>query len=168
MSVVKTLSNIRTTLKNALIKRNCNICYTTPLFSGKCNENPIHFFNARHFLGHFFPLKSPKKYEKSAKKISEKSWKILEKNFKTRLWVNRVKPWNWLRINLEWCCVEWSGPAIRPGLDILTIDIIGLYCQPQSHSLSSWLWILDSGLGFWTWILDLELGLDLSLTIVEV
>ena len=36
---------------------------------------------------------------------------------------------------------------------------VGLYCQPQSHSLSSGLWILDFGLGFWTWILDLDFGL---------
>ena len=38
-------------------------------------------------------------------------------------------------------------------------QIIRLYCQPQSHSLSSGLWTLDFGIGFWTWILDLDLGL---------
>ena len=41
---------------------------------------------------------------------------------------------------------------------------VGLYCQPQSHSFSSGLWILDFGLGFWTRILDFDLGLDLGLT----
>ena len=57
---------------------------------------------------------------------------------------------------------------------------VGLYCQPQSHSLSfglriwdldlgpefgNWIWDLDLGLGFGTWIWDLDLGLDLGLTI---
>ena len=36
---------------------------------------------------------------------------------------------------------------------------VGLYCQPQSHSLSSGLLILDLSLGFGTWIWDLDLGL---------
>ena len=31
---------------------------------------------------------------------------------------------------------------------------VGIYCQPQSQSSSSGLWILDFGLVFWTWILD--------------
>ena len=43
---------------------------------------------------------------------------------------------------------------------------VGLQCQPQSHSLSSGLWILNLGLGFGTWIWDLDLGLDLGLTII--
>ena len=30
------------------------------------------------------------------------------KKVRTRLGVNRVKPWNCLRINLEWCGVEWA------------------------------------------------------------
>ena len=40
---------------------------------------------------------------------------------------------------------------------------VGLYCQPQSNSLSSGLWILDFRLGFGTWIWDLGLGLGLGL-----
>ena len=36
---------------------------------------------------------------------------------------------------------------------------VGLYCQSQSHSFSSGLWILDLGLGFGTWIWDLDFGL---------
>ena len=39
---------------------------------------------------------------------------------------------------------------------------VGLYCQPQSNSLSSGLWILDFKLGFGTWIWDLGLGLELD------
>ena len=35
---------------------------------------------------------------------------------------------------------------------------VGLYCQPQSNSLSYGLWILDIKLGFGTWIWDLGLG----------
>ena len=38
---------------------------------------------------------------------------------------------------------------------------LGLWCQPQSQSLSSGLWILDLGLGFGTWIWDLDLGLTI-------
>ena len=30
------------------------------------------------------------------------------KKLKTRLGVDRVKPWNWLRIIWEWCGMEWS------------------------------------------------------------
>ena len=47
----------------------------------------------------------------------------------------------------------WSGPAIRPGFDNRPG---GLYCQAQSQSLSSglWIWDLDFGPGFWTWISD--------------
>ena len=46
---------------------------------------------------------------------------------------------------------------------------VGLYCQPQSHSLSSrlWIWDLDLGPEFGTWIWDLDLGLDLGLTIIS-
>ena len=40
---------------------------------------------------------------------------------------------------------------------------VGLYCQPQSNSLSYGLWILDFKLGFGTWIWDLGLGLGLGL-----
>ena len=36
--------------------------------------------------------------------------------------------------------------------------------QPQSHSFSLGLWILDLGLVFGTWIWDLDLGLYLGLT----
>jgi len=44
---------------------------------------------------------------------------------------------------------------------------VGLYCQPQSDSLSSglWIWDLDLGSEFGTWIWDLDLGLDLGMTI---
>ena len=45
---------------------------------------------------------------------------------------------------------------------------VRFYCQPQSQTLSSVLWILDFGLGFWTRILDLDLGLDLGLTILLI
>ena len=59
----------------------------------------------------------------------------------------------------------WSFPITR-----LTIQVrkviggwggwpVGLYCQPQSHSLSSGLLILDLGLRFGAWIWDLDLGL---------
>ena len=40
---------------------------------------------------------------------------------------------------------------------------VGLYCQPQSQSLSSGLWTLNLGLRFGTWIWDLGLGLGLGL-----
>ena len=41
---------------------------------------------------------------------------------------------------------------------------VGLYCQSQSQSLSSGLWILDFGLGLGTWIWDLDLDLGLTKT----
>ena len=40
---------------------------------------------------------------------------------------------------------------------------VGLYCQPQSQSLSSGLWTLNLGLKFGTWIWDLDSGLGLGL-----
>ena len=36
---------------------------------------------------------------------------------------------------------------------------VGLYCQPQSQSLSFGLWVQDLGLEFGTWIWDLDLGI---------
>ena len=61
----------------------------------------------------------------------------------TRLGVDRVKPWNLLSNNLEWCGVEWS-------------------CY---SCYSYFLWTLD--LGFGTWIWNWDLGLDLNLTIIK-
>ena len=55
----------------------------------------------------------------------------MKNKIKTRLGVDRAKPWNWMRINL------------------------GLGLKPQLQSLSSGLLILDLGLGFGT-----ELGPD--------
>ena len=49
--------------------------------------------------------------------------------------------------------MEWSGPAIRPGLDNRHLIIEG-HRGP-----------LDFGFGTWIW--DLDLGLDLGLTILE-
>ena len=50
----------------------------------------------------------------------------------TRLGVDRVKPWNWVRINLG---LGLRGTDIGPGLD--NRHYVGFYCQPQSQSLSS-------------------------------
>ena len=54
-----------------------------PLFSGKCNKKP----NTRPFFEHFqeksfFPLKSPKKFTKSAKKQEKKLKNPLKNNKK--------------------------------------------------------------------------------------
>ena len=52
----------------------------------------------------------------------------------------------------------WSFPITRLTFQVRKVRVgwpVGLYCQPQSHSLSSGLWILD-----------LDFGLDLGLTII--
>ena len=57
--------------------------------------------------------------------------------------------------------MEWSGPAIRPGLDNRHLIIEG-HRGPLDFGFG--IWDLDLGLGFGTWIWDLDLGLDLGLT----
>ena len=50
--------------------------------------------------------------------------------------------------------MEWSGPAIRPGLDNRHLIIEG-HRGPLDFGFGTWIWDLDLGLGFET-----ELGLD--------
>ena len=59
--------------------------------------------------------------------------------------------------------MEWSGPAIRPGLDNRHLIIEG-HRGPLDFGFGTWIWDLDLGLGFGTWIWDLDLRLDLGLT----
>ena len=50
--------------------------------------------------------------------------------------------------------MEWSGPAIRPGLDNRHLIIEG-HRGPLDFGFGTWIWDLDLGLGFVT-----EFGLD--------
>ena len=50
--------------------------------------------------------------------------------------------------------MEWSGPAIRPGLDNRHLIIEG-HRGPLDFGFGTWIWDLDLGLGFGT-----GLGLD--------
>ena len=53
--------------------------------------------------------------------------------------------------------MEWSGPAIRPGLDNRHLIIEG-HRGPLDFGFGTWIWDLDLGLGFET-----GLGLDILL-----
>ena len=54
--------------------------------------------------------------------------------------------------------MEWSGPAIRPGLDNRHLIIIEGHRGPLDFGFGTWIWDLDLGLGFET-----GLGLDVLL-----
>ena len=59
---------------------------------------------------------------------------------------------------------KWHKPIkIFTGFDNNVTQHLGLLYQPQSQSLSSGLWTLNSGLRFGTWIWDLDLGLGFGL-----
>ena len=50
--------------------------------------------------------------------------------------------------------MEWSGPAIRPGLDNRHLIIEG-HRDSLDFGFGTWIWDLDLGPGFETWIWDL-------------
>ena len=54
-------------------------------------------------------------------------------------------------LGVVWSGVEWSGPAIRPGLDNRHLIIEG-HRGPLDFGFGTWIWDLDLGPGFGTWI----------------
>ena len=93
------------------LNNKCSLHQRTPLTPSEkyygSNESSHRMSSSRYLWGWFTTLKMIT-YFLMLHFVSRCKLIVLSFINMTRLGVDRVKPWNWLRIIWEWCGMEWS------------------------------------------------------------